>query len=65
MKVWDCRSWVIVREWTSRGGGGEIDWSAKGTLTPASGETVNVRQNFVYVTCVCPSKSLIDVQLSE
>lgn len=41
VKVWDIRTWNIVRQWTSRGGGGEVEWSAKGTLAVASGGTVN------------------------
>ncbi|KAF7973597.1 hypothetical protein HWV62_14754 [Athelia sp. TMB] len=43
VKVWDCRNWKgSVREWSTRGGGGEVEWSAKGALAVASGGTVNV-----------------------
>ena len=42
MKVWDCRKWEVVRQWTLRGGGGEVEWSARGVLAVASGGTVNV-----------------------
>ncbi|KAL5521193.1 hypothetical protein ACEPAG_9116 [Sanghuangporus baumii] len=41
VKVWDCRTWNVVREWATRGGGGEVEWSAKGVLAIASGGTVN------------------------
>ena len=44
IKVWDCRNWKgAVREWSARGGGGEVEWSAKGSLAVASGGSVNVR----------------------
>ncbi|PSR81337.1 hypothetical protein PHLCEN_2v6416 [Hermanssonia centrifuga] len=43
VKVWDCRNWKgAVRQWTSRGGGGELEWSQKGALAVATGGTVNV-----------------------
>lgn len=42
VKVWDCRMWKAVREWTTRSGGGEVQWSAAGVLAVASGGTVNV-----------------------
>lgn len=43
IKIWDCRNWKgSVREWSTRGGGGEVEWSAKGSLAVASGGTVNV-----------------------
>ncbi|KAJ8502892.1 hypothetical protein ONZ45_g11342 [Pleurotus djamor] len=43
VKVWDCRNWKgAVREWSSRGGPAELDWSQRGFLATASGGTVNV-----------------------
>ncbi|KAI5981534.1 BING4CT-domain-containing protein [Pisolithus albus] len=43
VKVWDCRNWKgVVREWTTRGGGAELEWSAKGALAVATGGSVNV-----------------------
>ena len=42
VKVWDCRMWKSVRGWTTRSGGGEVQWSATGLLAVASGGTVNV-----------------------
>ncbi|KII85462.1 hypothetical protein PLICRDRAFT_115928 [Plicaturopsis crispa FD-325 SS-3] len=43
VKVWDCRNWKgSVREWTARGGGAELEWSAKGSLAVATGGSVNV-----------------------
>ncbi|KIY63799.1 BING4CT-domain-containing protein [Cylindrobasidium torrendii FP15055 ss-10] len=43
VKVWDCRNWKgCVREWTSRGGQAEIEWSQRGALAVAAGGTVNV-----------------------
>ena len=45
VKVWDIRKWDVVREWTTRGGGGEVEWSAKGVLAVASGGTINVGFN--------------------
>ncbi|KAH7890330.1 WD40-repeat-containing domain protein [Phlebopus sp. FC_14] len=43
VKVWDCRNWKgAVREWTTRGGGAEVEWSAKGALAVATGGSVNV-----------------------
>ena len=43
VKVWDCRNWKgSVREWTTRGGGAELEWSAKGALAVATGGSVNV-----------------------
>ena len=51
IKVWDCRNWKgAVREWSARGGGGEVEWSAKGSLAVASGGSVNVRVMFTTVT---------------
>lgn len=45
VKVWDCRNWKgAVREWTTRGGGAELEWSAKGVLAVATGGSVNVRR---------------------
>lgn len=44
VKVWDCRMWKTVREWASRSGGGEVQWSGSGVLAVASGGTVNVRK---------------------
>ena len=44
VKIWDCRNWKgAVREWTTRGGGAELEWSAKGALAVATGGSVNVR----------------------
>ncbi|KAF8559395.1 BING4CT-domain-containing protein [Imleria badia] len=43
VKIWDCRNWKgAVREWTTRGGGAELEWSAKGALAVATGGSVNV-----------------------
>ncbi|KAF9235969.1 NUC141 domain-containing protein [Melanogaster broomeanus] len=43
VKVWDCRNWKgSVREWSTRGGGAELEWSAKGSLAVATGGSVNV-----------------------
>ena len=43
VKVWDCRNWKgAVRQWTTRGGSTELEWSQKGALAVASGGTVNV-----------------------
>ncbi|KAF7296621.1 WD-REPEATS-REGION domain-containing protein [Mycena chlorophos] len=43
VKVWDCRNWKgAVREWSSRGGPAELDWSSRGALAVASGGHVNV-----------------------
>lgn len=43
VKVWDCRNWKgCVREWTTRGGGAELEWSAKGALAVATGGSVNM-----------------------
>ena len=43
VKVWDCRNWKgAVRQWTTRGGSAELEWSQKGMLTVASGGSVNV-----------------------
>ncbi|KAG6371451.1 WD40-repeat-containing domain protein [Boletus reticuloceps] len=43
VKVWDCRNWKgAVREWATRGGGAELEWSAKGALAVATGGSVNV-----------------------
>lgn len=43
VKVWDCRNWKgAVRQWTTRGGSAELEWSQKGTLAVASGGSVNV-----------------------
>jgi U3 small nucleolar RNA-associated protein 7 len=47
VKVWDCRSWKgALREWTSRGGSAEVEWSQRGSLAVASGGTVNVGFTF-------------------
>ena len=44
VKVWDCRNWKgAVRQWTTRGGSAELEWSQKGTLAVVSGGSVNVR----------------------
>ncbi|KAF7324845.1 WD-REPEATS-REGION domain-containing protein [Mycena kentingensis (nom. inval.)] len=38
VKVWDCRNWKgAVREWTTRSGPAELEWSARGALAVASG----------------------------
>lgn len=50
VKVWDIRKWEVVREWTTRGGGGEVEWSAKGVLAAASGGTVNVSHAICFVS---------------
>jgi len=43
VKVWDCRNWKgAVRQWSSRGGSTELEWSQKGALAVASGGSVNV-----------------------
>jgi len=43
VKVWDCRNWKgAIREWTTRGGGAEVEWSARGSLGVAVGGSVNV-----------------------
>ncbi|KAF8431963.1 BING4CT-domain-containing protein [Boletus edulis BED1] len=43
VKIWDCRNWKgAVREWVTRGGGAELEWSAKGALAVATGGSVNV-----------------------
>lgn len=43
VKVWDCRNWKgAIREWSSRGGSAEVEWSAKGALAVATGSSVNV-----------------------
>ena len=43
VKVWDCRNWKgAVRQWTTRGGSAELEWSQKGMLAVASGGSVNV-----------------------
>ena len=43
VKVWDCRNWKgAVRQWTTRGGSTELEWSQKGALAVASGGSVNV-----------------------
>jgi len=42
VKVWDCRNWKgAVRQWTTRGGSAELEWSQKGALAVASGGSVN------------------------
>ena len=53
VKVWDCRNWKgAVREWTVRGGGDpEVDWSARGYLSVASGGTVNVGPAKIFCQC--------------
>ncbi|EMD36248.1 hypothetical protein CERSUDRAFT_155896 [Gelatoporia subvermispora B] len=43
VKVWDCRNWKgSVRQWSTRGGGGELEWSQKGALAVATGGSVNI-----------------------
>ena len=43
VKVWDCRNWKgAVRQWTTRGGSAELEWSQKGALAVSSGGSVNV-----------------------
>ncbi|KAG1885237.1 WD40-repeat-containing domain protein [Suillus subluteus] len=43
VKVWNCRNWKgTVREWTTRGGSAELEWSARGALGVAVGGSVNV-----------------------
>ncbi|KAG9311189.1 WD40-repeat-containing domain protein [Chiua virens] len=43
VKIWDCRNWKgVVREWTTRGGGAELEWSAKGALAVTTGGSVNI-----------------------
>ncbi|KAF9788262.1 BING4CT-domain-containing protein [Thelephora terrestris] len=43
VKVWDCRNWKgAVRQWATRGGSAELEWSQKGALAVASGGSVNV-----------------------
>ncbi|KAI0026701.1 WD40-repeat-containing domain protein [Vararia minispora EC-137] len=43
VKVWDCRNWKgAVREWSSRGGAAQVEWSQRGLLAVASGGTINV-----------------------
>ncbi|CCL99893.1 uncharacterized protein FIBRA_01918 [Fibroporia radiculosa] len=43
VKVWDCRNWKgAVRQWNARGGGGELEWSQKGTLAVTTGGSVNI-----------------------
>ena len=43
VKIWDCRNWKgAVRQWSTRGGGAEIEWSQKGALAVAVGGSVNV-----------------------
>ncbi|KAI0681979.1 NUC141 domain-containing protein, partial [Cytidiella melzeri] len=42
VKVWDCRNWKgAVREWATRGGGAELEWSQKGVLAAVTGGSVN------------------------
>ncbi|KAI0339331.1 BING4CT-domain-containing protein [Trametopsis cervina] len=42
VKVWDCRNWKgAVREWTTRGGAAELEWSQRGVLAVATGGSVN------------------------
>lgn len=54
IKIWDCRNWKgAVREWSARGGGGEVEWSAKGSLAVASGGSVNVSISINAVMDVC------------
>lgn len=46
VKVWDCRNWKgAVRQWSTRGGGAELEWSQKGVLAVATGGSVNVSTN--------------------
>lgn len=43
VKVWDCRNWKgAVRQWTARGGSGELEWSQRGALAVGTGGSVNV-----------------------
>lgn len=43
VKVWDCRNWKgAIRQWSTRGGGAELEWSQKGVLAVATGGSVNV-----------------------
>ncbi|OBZ77920.1 U3 small nucleolar RNA-associated protein 7 [Grifola frondosa] len=43
VKVWDCRNWKgAVRQWSTRGGNAELEWSQKGALAVATGGSVNV-----------------------
>lgn len=43
VKVWDCRNWKgAVRQWVSRGGNAEVEWSQKGSLAVATGGSINV-----------------------
>ena len=43
VKIWDCRNWKgAVRQWSTRGGGAEVEWSQKGALAVAVGGSVNV-----------------------
>lgn len=42
VKVWDCRNWKgTIRQWTTRGGSTELEWSQKGILAVACGGSVN------------------------
>lgn len=44
VKIWDCRNWKgVVREWSTRSGSAEVEWSAKGALAVATGGSVNVQ----------------------
>ena len=44
VKIWDYRNWKdAAREWTTRGGGAELEWSVKGALVVATGGSVSVR----------------------
>ncbi|KAL4063788.1 WD40-repeat-containing domain protein [Scleroderma yunnanense] len=43
VKIWDCRNWKgAIREWMTRGGSAELEWSAKSALAVATGGSVNV-----------------------
>ncbi|KAF7297852.1 WD-REPEATS-REGION domain-containing protein [Mycena chlorophos] len=78
VKVWDCRNWKgAVREWSSRGGPAELDWSARGALAVASGGNVNVytspiiqqtmrgsTQPPLYLTHPMPHRPLVSAQFA-
>ncbi|KIJ64067.1 hypothetical protein HYDPIDRAFT_91062 [Hydnomerulius pinastri MD-312] len=76
VKVWDCRNWKgTVREWSTRGGGAEVEWSARGALAVATGGSVNlytkpsIQTSFapkvpppLYLTHPIPSRPLTSVR---
>ncbi|EKM53187.1 uncharacterized protein PHACADRAFT_98393 [Phanerochaete carnosa HHB-10118-sp] len=76
VKVWDCRNWKgAVREWKTRGGGAELEWSQKGVLAVATGGSVNTYakpaihspftgsvQPPLYLTHPIPHRPLISVR---